>query len=222
MNTERIKARIAGLQQMQSRNAHLSETALSTIRIMTENEIEFLQSLLPTAEDSGSAEEVAEAYVKNKYCKPTVFNKVLRAADKDVFLAGWNSRPLGYSQQQVEDVAKRACSYGMDLVMSTERGEDSEEESIDEILSSITPAGQTYPEWIPVEKQLPQIGQRIIFVAKCHNESSFEHGNVYGGKYTPDGSFSTPGCGLGATHWMPSPAPPSPGLVPTQPNNTEQ
>lgn len=70
--------------------------------------------------------------------------------------------------------------------------------------------------WIPVEEELPEQFQRVMFVVDL--PGNYKHGKVYGGTYTGDpksesaslaNGFSTPGWGAPASHWMPSPEPPT-------------
>lgn len=61
-------------------------------------------------------------------------------------------------------------------------------------------------DWVSVKDSMPELYQRVLFVVKSENE--WYNGKVYGGVYThPD--FSTPGMGFSASHWMPSPSPPT-------------
>ncbi|MGN7818833.1 DUF551 domain-containing protein [Chitinophaga sp. 22536] len=69
--------------------------------------------------------------------------------------------------------------------------------------------------WIPVTEHLPERGQGCLFVV--YHPGDTRHGKVYAGPYTSDPNspyieeryvFSTPGFGLSASHWQPSPQPP--------------
>lgn len=67
-------------------------------------------------------------------------------------------------------------------------------------------------EWISVEKALPADGQTVAFVVDCKSEIlGYLHGRVLGGYFSyigPYPTFSVPGLGLSASHWMPLPNPP--------------
>lgn len=60
--------------------------------------------------------------------------------------------------------------------------------------------------WISVDDKLPELHQRVLFVVKSDNE--WYNGKVYGGSFTGN-DFVTPGIAFGASHWMPSPEPPT-------------
>ncbi|MBV7531307.1 DUF551 domain-containing protein [Chitinophaga sp. sic0106] len=70
---------------------------------------------------------------------------------------------------------------------------------------------QANPNWIPVSEQLPEPGQRVLFVVDVLR--SDYHGQVFGGRYTGSAdfpnSFGVPGIGWEASFWMPAPEPPA-------------
>ena len=69
-------------------------------------------------------------------------------------------------------------------------------------------------EWISVEDRYPGQGQKVVFVVASHDDNYA--GTVQAGRYHyekyggGDGyhTFSFPGRGTSATHWMPLPTPP--------------
>ena len=66
--------------------------------------------------------------------------------------------------------------------------------------------------WISVEDRLPEEGQAIAFVVHWPGDE-FLHGRVLGGTFHSYGgkmpTFSVPGTGFKATHWMPLPTAPN-------------
>jgi hypothetical protein len=67
--------------------------------------------------------------------------------------------------------------------------------------------------WISVKEKWPEKYQHVLFVVDHVGHTS--HGKVYGGVYIGHGNqewsanaFTTPGCTMPASHWMPSPEPP--------------
>ncbi|MGU2415272.1 DUF551 domain-containing protein [Burkholderia cenocepacia] len=66
--------------------------------------------------------------------------------------------------------------------------------------------------WISVEDRLPEEGQAIAFVVHWPG-NEFLHGRVLGGTFHSYGgkmpTFSVPGTGFKATHWMPLPTAPT-------------
>lgn len=71
------------------------------------------------------------------------------------------------------------------------------------------------PQWIPVQTRLPEDKQAVIFVVDGQDWQPHLTGRVLGGSYNAiSGSFSVPGLGLCASHWMPAPlAPHDPALA---------
>lgn len=71
------------------------------------------------------------------------------------------------------------------------------------------------PHWIPVQTRLPEDKQAVIFVVDGQDWQPHLTGRVLGGSYNAiTGSFSVPGLGLCASHWMPAPlAPHDPALA---------
>lgn len=69
-------------------------------------------------------------------------------------------------------------------------------------------------EWISVETALPADGQTVAFVVDCKSATfGYLHGRVLGGYFSWVGqmpTFSVPGLGLSASHWLPLPEPPKP------------
>lgn len=67
-------------------------------------------------------------------------------------------------------------------------------------------------EWISCEDELPELNQKVLFVAKAEHGLKYMDGEIFAGKY--DGNdfdvpmFSMPGVGIQGTHWMPLPDPP--------------
>ncbi|MBR8241078.1 DUF551 domain-containing protein [Burkholderia multivorans] len=76
-------------------------------------------------------------------------------------------------------------------------------------------ARRTTPDreaWISVEDRLPEEGQAVAFVVHWPGDE-FLHGRVLGGTFHSYGgkmpTFSVPGTGFEATHWMPLPTAPA-------------
>ncbi|WJN74414.1 DUF551 domain-containing protein [Burkholderia anthina] len=76
-------------------------------------------------------------------------------------------------------------------------------------------ARRTTPDreaWISVDERLPDEGQAIAFVVHWPGDE-FLHGRVFGGTFHSYGgkmpTFSVPGIGFKATHWMPLPTAPN-------------
>jgi hypothetical protein len=78
-------------------------------------------------------------------------------------------------------------------------------------------ARRTTPDreaWISVDDRLPEEGQDIAFIVKAAKGSIQDHinGRVLGGRFMIMGSYPTftvPGLGFNASHWMPLPAAPT-------------
>ncbi|WP_423236979.1 DUF551 domain-containing protein [Burkholderia multivorans] len=66
--------------------------------------------------------------------------------------------------------------------------------------------------WISVDERLPEEGEAIAFVVHWPGDE-FLHGRVLGGTFHSYGgkmpTFSVPGTGFKATHWMPLPTAPA-------------
>jgi hypothetical protein len=74
-------------------------------------------------------------------------------------------------------------------------------------------AWQAARDWIPIEKALPENGQRVLFVVYPQDEQyagTIQAGRFMIEEYGNDSYaiFSFPGRGSGATHWQPLPEPP--------------
>jgi hypothetical protein len=69
------------------------------------------------------------------------------------------------------------------------------------------------PQWISVDERLPDEGQHVAFVVQADKGSIQEHinGRVLGGQFVMvcgHPTFTVPGLGFRASHWMPLPAAP--------------
>lgn len=68
-------------------------------------------------------------------------------------------------------------------------------------------------EWINVKERLPEIKQKVLFVAKANHRLAYLNGEVMAGKFgcLEDGValFTAPGIGIEGTHWMPLSDPPA-------------
>lgn len=82
-------------------------------------------------------------------------------------------------------------------------------------------ARRTTPDreaWISIEDRLPEEGQDVAFVVKAAKGSiqDYLNGRVLGGGFMIVGghpTFTVPGVGFNASHWMPLPT--APGQTPT-------
>lgn len=73
-------------------------------------------------------------------------------------------------------------------------------------------AGNIPDRWRDVREELPEIGQRVIFIAEAHERLDYLNGMIFIGTYQGDGEFTMPGIGICGVLWMPLdilPPPPS-------------
>lgn len=94
-------------------------------------------------------------------------------------------------------------------------GFDGEFETLHTILQQA--ARRTTPDreaWISVDERLPEEGQDVAFVVKAAKGSiqDYLNGRVLGGRFmivSGHPTFTVPGVGFNASHWMPLPTAPT-------------
>jgi len=69
-------------------------------------------------------------------------------------------------------------------------------------------------KWISVKNELPADGQTIAFIVQSKDSPTYSYldGEVMGGRFhylAGQATFSVPGIGFSASHWMPLPTPPT-------------
>jgi chromosome condensin MukBEF ATPase and DNA-binding subunit MukB len=79
-------------------------------------------------------------------------------------------------------------------------------------IATVAPAVDAQPGWISVDERMPDEGQSVAFVVSSASPTfAYLNGRVLGGYFghvARHPTFSVPGLGLRASHWMPLPTPP--------------
>jgi len=76
----------------------------------------------------------------------------------------------------------------------------------DLLLTSYNELKAENTNWISVNDSMPNVGDKVIFIVD--SPDTFRDKQIYGGSYTSDHCFSTPGVGFQASYWMHSPSAP--------------
>jgi hypothetical protein len=80
-------------------------------------------------------------------------------------------------------------------------------------IAAVAPAVDAQPVWISVDEQMPNEGQSVAFVVSSASPTfAYLNGRVLGGYFghvARHPTFSVPGLGLHASHWMPLPEAPA-------------